>query len=124
MGKHAPCRVLVVDDDEAIRDTLDDLLSEEGYTITTAANGRAALDLLEHAPPPALILLDLMMPEMNGYELFDELHKQTRFRDIPVIVLSAYSFSDQVRAPLDAAAFLPKPLDLSRLLALVARFCP
>lgn len=109
--------VLVVDDDDAIRETLRDLLQEEGYNVLVASNGREALDTLEHATEnPAVVLLDLMMPVMTGWEVLEELSRSEPLARIPVVIVSAMC------AP-GAAAFLPKPVRMSNLLEVVARYC-
>ncbi len=64
----APCRILVVEDDQAVRAAVSGLLAEEGYDVVGASNGAAALATLAEEPLPALIVLDLMMPELNGWE--------------------------------------------------------
>ena len=114
--------ILVVDDDVAIRHALTEFLEEEGYATSTAANGQEALRYIENTTPPCVILLDLMMPVMNGYDFFVTQQHDPVLRHIPVVVLSAYSFSEHVVTPLDAAAFLPKPVDIQRLLGIIARF--
>jgi CheY-like chemotaxis protein len=109
--------VLVVDDDDAIRETVRDLLEEEGYDVLVAKNGREALDLLEKAVRcPGLVLLDLMMPVMTGWEVLEELQQREQYAGIPVVIVSAMC------AP-GAAAFLPKPVKLGRLLEVVAQYC-
>jgi len=98
------------------------LLSLEGFRAASVANGREALDYLQDAETPRLILLDLMMPVMDGWEFRRLQQADPALRSVPVIVLSAL---DQARATgLDATAFLKKPLDFDRLLALVRTYCP
>jgi CheY-like chemotaxis protein len=107
--------VLVVDDDVAIRETLTEVLSEEGYDVECAANGRDALHALDTREPPRLVLLDLMMPVMSGWELLEVMHDNERLASIPVVVVSAMT------AP-GVEGHLQKPVDLERLLTTVARF--
>jgi CheY-like chemotaxis protein len=115
-----PARILLVEDDTAIRETIAELLCDEGYRVTSAANGAEALELLEASDAPSLILLDLMMPVMNGWELQRALHRDPRLSSIPVVVISA-SRDAEPRLPTDAAAFLAKPFDAGRLLDTVGR---
>ncbi len=113
-------RVLVVDDDELIRDTLATALSDEGYTVRVASDGRAALSTLGEWRPD-LIVLDLMMPIMDG-QAFRAAQRTARgVEDIPVIVLSAAHNVQARAADLEAAAVFPKPFDLSALLDAVER---
>ena len=84
-----PARILVVDDNEDNRYTLTRRLQREGYEqVDLATNGREALDLIAQRPFD-LVLLDIMMPEMNGYEVLERLKADDRLRHIPVIVISA-----------------------------------
>ena len=113
-------KILVVEDDDDIRDSLKELLEEEGYQVDTAANGEQALNRLR-GEAPQLILLDLMMPVMDGWEFRRHQKADPEMSQVPVIVLSAL---DQGRAAgLDPAAFLKKPLDFDRLLQLVRHYC-
>lgn len=81
--------ILLVEDDEPVRQALRDVLADEGYTVYCAANGRVALNLLSVIPRPCVILLDLMMPIMSGRELLSELRDDEGFATIPVTVISA-----------------------------------
>jgi CheY-like chemotaxis protein len=115
------CPVLIVEDDEDLRDMMAQMLTIEGFTAATVANGREALDYLHGATRPHVILLDLMMPVMDGWEFRRRQQADPELAPVPVIVLSAL---DPVRAsPVDAAAFLKKPLDFDRLLELVRAHC-
>ncbi len=84
--------ILLVEDDEAVRDMLRRTLGKEGWTTIEAENGRAALELFAREKP-ALIVLDLMMPQMDGFELLAELQKSPEWRTIPVMVLTAMTIS-------------------------------
>lgn len=117
------CQVVVVEDDADVRSALADLLEEEGYAVAVAHNGSAALAALQTLSQPKLIILDLMMPEMNGWELLHQLKADARLADVPVAVLSAVAAFEQRRGKLDVAAVLPKPVDAGQLLQIVARFC-
>jgi CheY-like chemotaxis protein len=110
-------RVLVVDDDADIRETLSEVLSIAGYDVTPAANGREALERLRAAPHD-LVVLDLMMPVMTGWEFREEQLRDASIAAVPVIVVSAA----RAPRPLTAAATLPKPFDLQEILDLAERF--
>ena len=111
-------RVLVVDDDALIRDTLATALGDEGYAVRVASDGRAALDTMGHWRPD-VIVLDLMMPVMDGWQFQRELRQDPECSQIPVIVISASKFS---RERVDADAFIPKPLDAGVLLETIESF--
>jgi CheY-like chemotaxis protein len=109
--------VLVAEDDHEIREALEALLSEVGYRVLTAADGRQALELLRQRAGssdfPMVMLLDLMMPVMNGWEVLEELHKDPVLSLLPVVVVSA--FADQ--APRTGVrAVLRKPVEVGQLL--------
>jgi len=115
------CPVLIVEDDADLRDMMAQLLTLEGFNVATVANGREALEYLHDADRPDVILLDLMMPVMDGWEFRRRQQADPAVSGVPVIVLSAL---DQARAgDVNAAAFLKKPLDFDRLLTLVRRYC-
>jgi CheY-like chemotaxis protein len=117
--KHCP--VLIVEDDEDLREMMAQLLTLEGFQTATVANGREALEYLHEASTPDVILLDLMMPVMDGWEFRRQQQADPALAPVPVIVLSAL---DQARASnLEATAFLKKPLDFDRLLSLVRTYC-
>ncbi len=114
--------ILVVDDDQAIRETLTMVLEEEGYCVMTAPHGRAALDHLRNAAAPCLILLDLMMPVMNGWELCAALRADAVLAGLPVLLLSADPSVRRAAAELGAQGALAKPTDINQLLDAVAPF--
>jgi CheY-like chemotaxis protein len=117
----ARCPVLIVEDDEDLREMMAQLLTLEGFDAATVANGREALEYLHGAHKPDVILLDLMMPVMDGWEFRRRQQADPDLAPVPVIVLSAL---DQTRAAnVDATAFLKKPLDFDRLLDLVRTYC-
>jgi signal transduction histidine kinase/CheY-like chemotaxis protein len=88
--------VLIVDDDPALRDVLRSLLVEDGWRVTTAADGAAALEALAHERPSAMVL-DLMMPRIDGFEVLRTLREQPTTRDLPVIVVTARDLTDDDR---------------------------
>jgi CheY-like chemotaxis protein len=115
------CPVLIVEDDADLREMMAQLLSLEGYEAMAVANGREALDYLHAGRHPDIILLDLMMPVMDGWEFRRRQRADPALADVPVVVLSALdpTRSEDVRAN----AVLKKPLDFDRLLQLVRTFC-
>lgn len=116
--------VLLVEDDPDIADTMADVLRESGYTVHCAADGREALGLLARIPRPGLILLDLMMPSMDGYAFRQQQQRDPRVADIPVVVMTACRPTEnQIAGELDCAAWIHKPFALKELIALVARLC-
>ncbi|MET0342182.1 MAG: response regulator [Polyangiales bacterium] len=117
-----PCNVLIVDDDVDIREALVDVLADHGYPATAVANGREALDYLHAGDRPCLILLDLMMPVMNGAQFRAAQLGDPALRDLPVLLISAGNDLEQRSAAL-ATESMRKPIDLSRLLEVVARHC-
>lgn len=115
--------VLIVEDDEAIRDSLTDVLRDEGFTVATAANGLDALGYLEAHGPPCVIVLDLMMPVMSGSEFREKQLADPRFASIPVIVMSAADLGSIIAAQLHANGFFAKPPDVDAMIATLTRYC-
>jgi CheY-like chemotaxis protein len=113
--------VLVVEDDFAIRETLRELLEDEGYDVSWASNGREALELLAHRAP-RVILLDLMMPVMDGWEFRVAQQKDPALARIPVVVISADHALDQKVAALAVDGWLAKPFELDALLTTLRRY--
>jgi CheY-like chemotaxis protein len=112
--------VLVVDDSEDIRTTIRDVLEDQGFTVACAANGRQALDmLLDDEVKPALILLDLTMPEMDGWIFRREQQRVPRLAQIPVVLFSGRHDAAQAAQSLNAVALMTKPLRLEGLVTLV-----
>ncbi|KYF77740.1 hypothetical protein BE11_31095 [Sorangium cellulosum] len=116
-------RILVVEDDLDIRSILSQLLVFEGYDVEEAADGAEALALLRRDKPPALILLDLMMPVMDGWQLRAELQRDPALASIPVVIVSADVRAEQEASRLRVAGLLKKPLQIEPLLELVHRIC-
>jgi len=111
--------VLVVDDESDIRDAVSELLSERGYDVVEAADGAEALAKLR-ACRPSVVLLDLMMPGMNGWEFRAAQREDPEVREIPVIVVSALGKV----AGLDADGFIQKPFEADDLLTAVRELAP
>jgi DNA-binding response OmpR family regulator len=115
----APGRVLVVEDDDLLREALAEVLADDGHDVRTAANGADALAQLE-SWEPQLIVLDLMMPIMDGFAFRAEQLRRDLRVDVPVLVLSAVRDLDAAATRIDAAACLSKPFRLEEVLASVA----
>jgi CheY-like chemotaxis protein len=112
--------VLVIDDDQDLRTVIQDVLEDQGFAVVTAANGREALDLLLRGETePALILLDLAMPVMDGWAFRTEQLKVPQLAQIPVVLFSGDLDVDQAALSLNAAATMTKPLRLDGLVTLV-----
>lgn len=114
--------VLVVDDDRDIRDSLIETLEDHGYHASGASNGVEALAMLRTIPRPSLILLDLMMPVMDGRGFREEQLKNPAWADIPVVVISAYG-NVEAQAQELALSFVRKPVATRPLIDLVRRYC-
>ena len=108
--------VLVVDDDPDIRETLRDVIEAEGFAVVCAADGQKALEALRQGLRPSLVVLDLMMPIMSGWELLDAVRAERELAGLPVAVISA---SGGRTAPPGATCSLRKPVDLDTLIELV-----
>lgn len=118
---HSSKRILVVEDDLDIRGILTELLEDSGYNVTGAANGADALEKLKIDTDFNLILLDLMMPIMNGLEFRSHQKNDSRISEIPVVVMSADGQANEKTRCAEVNGYLKKPLDLNDFLATVAR---
>jgi len=115
-----PHTILVVEDDHDVRDAMVQVLESEGYAAVPAGDGEEALTQLQGGLNPCLILLDLMMPRMDGWEFMEE---QRRLESrTPIIVVSAYGSPEQLRSA-GVIAYMRKPVDIDALLELVGRHC-
>src|SRR5437762_1463449 len=116
--------VLIVDDDRNVAEGLLEVLESEGYEVQTADNGRSALDRLRGGLRPCAILLDLMMPVMDGWDFRHAQMSDADLKEIPVVVISAAGFSaDTVRAQFGGVGYLTKPFELGRFVSTVRSFC-
>jgi CheY-like chemotaxis protein len=113
--------VLIVEDDIDTREMLGRFLELEGYRVETAENGKLALERLGSGVDACVILLDLMMPVMDGWQFRQEQTRNAELADIPVIVVSAAG-RERIQK-IDANAYLSKPVDLEELLGCVTQFC-
>ncbi len=119
-----PPRILIVEDDPALRATLAEVLEERGYDVASVGDGRQALEALAAIPAPSAILLDLAMPVMDGWAFRAAQRRDPRLAGIPTIVLSASLDADGRSLDMLAAAdALAKPFDLDRLLGALRRAC-
>lgn len=116
--------VLVVDDDRDLRDALCSALEESGFSAVGCGDGRQALDYLQSAPKPSLILLDWMMPVMSGGEFRQVQVQDERIADIPVVVISAHVKADLFGVAEGVKSLLRKPFPLGELIAQVERYVP
>jgi CheY-like chemotaxis protein len=121
------CRnVLVIEDDESIRSCVVEILRQEGYEVHEAENGKNGMEMLKTLPGPTLVLLDMMMPVMNGWQFIEAQKKNAKFADISVVVVSA---TPADRALLTNEGVLPvegmlrKPFDPDNLLKVVSGYC-
>ena len=121
MNADANCPgILVVDDDPDIRESLREVLEDEGHSTVCVSNGREALDYLRSGKRPCVILLDLMMPVMDGWQFRREQKQDPAIADIPLIVITA---TGKRPVLVDADELVMKPLDLTRLFEAIDRHC-
>ena len=113
--------VLVVDDDPAIRGLVADALRGEGYTVDLAAHGREALEAMR-ARRPSTVVLDLMMPVMDGFSFIEQCHKEQLCVDVPIVVISAVQDAMRRIKDVPVHACIAKPFDLDDLVRLVGRY--
>jgi two-component system, chemotaxis family, chemotaxis protein CheY len=116
-------RLLLIEDDESMHEVLRALLESEGYEVIGAADGHEALDRLRGGAAPSLIVLDLMLPRMDGFEFRARQRANPAWADIPVVVYSGMDrLADRVRV-LEPSAWFPKPVDPESLLGAIEKFC-
>lgn len=115
--------ILLVEDDEDMRESLRLILERRGFEVQTAAHGQEALACIDRARPPCLILLDLMMPVMDGWAVCAHLRADPDLARVPVVLLSGVADLGHESADLHATDYLTKPLDLARLHRIVSAYC-
>lgn len=114
--------ILIVDDDNDVRRALTELLEDEGYAVTGASNGLVALDLMRGGVRPALILLDLMMPGMDGWDFRNVQMRDPELSSVPVVVVTASGLSrESIRTELGPIEMVPKPISPAALLDVIER---
>lgn len=114
------CCVLLVEDDTPVREALEEVLVAEGMDVRTAEDGRQALDAILGGLRPGLVLLDLMMPVMDGWQFLEALARRGLDGVAPVLVLTATG--PEVRSPAGALATIHKPFDVADLLDAIGRY--
>lgn len=115
--------VLVVDDDAENREILARLLDLEGYAVVSFGDGAVALEWLRSNPAPSVILLDLNMPNVNGWEFSRRLREDPAIQRIPIVVISASTQVRQGAREIGASEYLDKPIDFDRLIAALGKSC-
>jgi len=114
---------VVVEDDQIIVTLLEHLLSRRGFNVRIAVDGREATDLIDTLPPPALVLLDVMLPYLDGFELIKRIREHATWNQVPIIMLTAKSQEQNIVRALDQGAndYLIKPFRPEELLARIRR---
>jgi len=112
--------VLLVEDEDDLRESMRDALELNGYAVVAAHDGQEALEALDRIEHVCLVLLDLLMPGMNGWEFFAKLRARPEHDDVPVVV----NTSAPSRAPAGVTRVIQKPVELARLLSVVREYCP
>ena len=112
--------ILIIEDNFEIRESLKIALEMEGFSVFLAENGKIGLEKLAVIPTPCVILLDLMMPVMNGWEFIEIISKDIMLSTIPIIVVSAFGEKNTNPKP---SAYIQKPIDLDALLSAVSKHC-
>ena len=115
--------ILIVEDDSALREALAQILSDEGYVLLSARDGLEAVNCLKKGNRPDIILLDLSMPVVNGWEFRMFQKRDPELARIPVVLITAGGYTQEEVAWLEPAALIPKPVDLTLLLSVIQRFC-
>lgn len=116
--------ILLIEDDAFVRQALTELIEDAGFTVAQAGDGVQALSYLQRCEGlPSLILLDLMMPRMNGFEFRLRQQANPHLQSIPTVALSAYAYRESQQLPLNVVALLPKPVNVDRLLQLITHYC-
>jgi CheY-like chemotaxis protein len=113
--------ILIVEDDQDIRDILELTLKVEGYEVLTAINGAEAFKVLSDSPMPCLILLDLMMPVMDGWTFAQKIENDPSLADIPIVLVTAYS--EKAKSVKRALRIIPKPINFDDLISTVKAHC-
>jgi len=119
----ADCHILVIDDDEAIRDSVTYALELEGYTVHRAVNGQNGLEMIKNMSiedkKPDLIFLDLMMPKMNGWEFVEALQTDENLKNLKIIIITA---AGNVSPPAQVTDVLKKPFELDTLINIARKY--
>lgn len=118
-----PLDIVLVDDDEDIREILSFSLQNEGYGVTAFENGQECWDVLSTESPPDLVILDIMMPGMNGFEVLRKIRQDARLSEVPVIVLSSCDREEDIVKGFESGAdyYMRKPFSPQELVARIQR---
>jgi CheY-like chemotaxis protein len=115
--------ILLVDDDDELRESIADGLEDAGFVVIRAKDGNDALGHLRNSSLPSLVLLDLLMPGMNGWQLCEVMHADPALADIPIVALTATASMDPESLHLaDVADWIAKPFDLDGVLEVIRPF--
>ena len=114
--------VLIVDDDQDLRDIIGEVLRDSGIRYAAAADGGIALDMLRSNEHPGVILLDMMMPHVDGWKFRAEQIADPNLKDIPVIVMSASAKAVRTHPRMNAAGYISKPFELNKLIEEVSKY--
>ena len=114
--------IMLVDDDTDALEMMCILLESAGFAVHPIEDGHRALHHLRHGARPSVILLDMMMPVMNGWQFRDEMRRHPELADIPVVVLTGDGRAEQKAREIEADGYLKKPVDLEDLVAAVQRY--
>jgi CheY-like chemotaxis protein len=113
--------ILIVEDDSSISSSLKEFLEDNDFSVLTAPNGEVALNVLKASKKPSLILLDLMMPIMDGFAFRENQLSDEELKDIPVIIMSADGHVAEKKIKTSAVDYIKKPLDIFNLLEVIAK---
>ena len=116
-----PFNILLVEDDVDVREALVEALSDRGYTVDTAGDGLVALQVLRGGKRPGVILLDLMMPRMDGVEFRTAQRADPKLADLPVVLLSADARMEEKARAMKVQDAIRKPIDLEQLYRVIER---
>lgn len=119
---HVAKSILIIEDDVSIRELLVELLESEGYKVFSAENGLEALSILNKGTKLNLIIVDLMMPVMDGYAFRKEQLKNDSWSNIPTIVMSAESNAKEKLKSYNVTAFFSKPIELETILQMIKKY--
>jgi CheY-like chemotaxis protein len=122
MSSNLKKQILVVEDDQCIRESLQELLESEGYSVACASNGQEALDHLSTKKSPGLIFLDLMMPIKDGFQFRQEMRVNPLWVDIPIVIMSADGQIKEKFLRMGVKSYLKKPVDIDVIIDLANRF--
>jgi DNA-binding response OmpR family regulator len=122
-SEHLKRTAVVVEDDQIIVKLLEHMLTRNGFEVQTALNGREAVAFMENLPAPALVLLDVMLPYLDGFELITKIREHATWKDVPIIMLTAKSQEQNIVRALDKGAndYVVKPFRPGELMSRIRR---